>query len=41
MGIVRAEKNLKDYSIYISRFMDEERKATKVDVPEPRAHKGS
>lgn len=41
MGIVRAEKNFKDYSIYISGFMDEEMKAMKVDVPWPRAHKGS
>lgn len=39
MEIVRAEKNFKDYSIYISGFMDEEMKAMKVNVL--RAHKGT
>lgn len=41
MAIVRAEKKFKDYSIYISGFMDEEMKAIKAEVPWPRAHKGS
>lgn len=41
MRLVRAEKKFKDYSIYISGFMDEAMKAMKVEVPWPRAHKGS
>lgn len=36
-GDCRSSKNLKDSSIYISEFTDEEMKAEKVDVPWPRA----